>query len=107
MVCEPCFEGTGCESDVCLGGFIAIGCYRSLVYHRFFQTVSGQRTFILISAVAFLGCSRFWFLGQDDFIMSIDDLLSVAHAAVGDLDCVPVEYLVEDMAHRELFVNYS
>ena len=63
-----------------------------LVDNRFLEAISIHRTLSWFSAVACL--RRRDLCVQNGFIMAVDVLFQVRHAAVADLNCVTVEDLM-------------
>ena len=50
-------------------------------------------------------CSCRWFVVNNPFVVGIDDPAHVIHTAVAYFYIVPVEYFMENMLFREMFVD--
>ena len=75
-----------------MGRIVIFCCDSRLVGNRFLETIAIHRALRLSSAVACFG--RHDLFAQNGFIMSVDALFWVAHAAVTDLNCVTVKDLM-------------
>ena len=92
MVRVSGLEGIFSQANVGLRRIVVFGYNSCLVDNRFSEAVSIHRALSWFSAVAcFRLCDLFV---QNGFIMFIDVLLQVGHAAVADLNCVTVKDLM-------------
>ena len=69
-----------------------MSCDGRLVHNRFLETIAMHMALSWPSAVACFG--RHDLFAQNGFIMSVDALFWVGHAAVADLNCVTVKDLM-------------
>ena len=111
VVSVPSFEGVFCESDVCFRSVIVVTFDGCLVDNWWLKAVSVKRAWVFLSAVTWFVvnrviCGFICVFGciQDTLVVVVDNLFSVIHATVADLDGIAVEDFSEFVLFREVFV---
>ena len=109
VVSVSSFEGVFCESNVCFRSVIVVTFDCCLVDNWSLKAVSVKRACVLLSAVTWFVvnrviCGFFSVFGwiQDTFVVVVDNLFSVIHATVADLDGI----VVEDFSEFVLFSRW-
>ena len=110
VVSVSSFEGVFCESDVCFRSVNVVTFDGCLVDNWWLKAVSVKRACVLLSAVAWFVDNRVicgyisvfgWI--EDTFVEVVDNLFSVIHATVGDLDGIAVKNFPEFVLFREVW----
>ena len=115
VVIESCFEVGFCESNVRFRSVIVVTFDSCLVDDWWLKAVSIKRACDLLSAVAWFVisnviCGFGWI--QDALVVIVDNLFSIIHATVADLDGVLIEdfseiFLSEQSWNRLVRINCS
>ena len=113
VVSVSSLEVVFCKSDVSLSGGVVLMCDSGLVDWWWLEAVSVKWTCDLLSAAAsfavfcvgvIYGVIDVFGWIYNAFVVVVDDLLSVIHAAVTDFDCVTIKDSSEFVVFREMLV---
>lgn len=104
MVCVSGFEA-GCGQSSVRFGCIAAG-YCCTVDNVFGEALTVQRALCIFWAVAFLLELGAYAVPQQFLVVSLDYGSHVRHAAVRNLDGIPIKNLAEFIINRETLIYY-